>query len=87
MCKKKFQGQGWMLFPDNEEVNCSKGDCKLLKKHDYLMEQIDSVLEMVLLRQLLQVKSLSQIEQFFLAIAPYVKAKRQDKVTKVSEQN
>lgn len=80
--QKKFQDR-LDAIPDNEESTAPKVIAVIEEACDYLMEQIDSVFGAGTSEAAFAgVKSLSQIEQFFLAIAPYVKAKRQDKVTK-----
>lgn len=80
--QKKFQDK-LDAIPDNEESTAPKVIEVIEEACDYLMEQIDSVFGNGTSEAAFAgVKSLSQIEQFFLAIAPYVKAKRQDKVTK-----
>lgn len=80
--QKKFQDK-LDAIPDNEESTAPKVIEVIEEACDYLMEQIDSVFGAGTSEAAFAgAKSLSQIEQFFLAIAPYVKAKRQDKVTK-----
>lgn len=80
--QKKFQDR-LDAIPDNEESTAPKVIAVIEEACDYLMEQIDSVFGAGTSEAAFAgAKSLSQIEQFFLAIAPYVKAKRQDKVTK-----
>lgn len=80
--QKKFQDR-LDAIPDNEESTAPRVIAVIEEACDYLMEQIDSVFGAGTSEAAFAgAKSLSQIEQFFLAIAPYVKAKRQDKVTK-----
>jgi hypothetical protein len=80
--QKKFQDR-LDAIPDNEESTAPRVIAVIEEACDYLMEQIDSVFGAGTSEAAFAgSKSLSQIEQFFLAIAPYVKAKRQDKVTK-----
>lgn len=70
-------------IPDEDESTAPQVIAVVEEACDYLMEQIDSAFGKGTSDAVFAgVKSLSQIEQFFLAIAPYVKAKRQDKVTK-----
>lgn len=80
--QKKFQDR-LDAIPDNEESTAPRVIAVIEEACDYLMEQIDSVFGAGTSEAAFAgAKSLSQIEQFFLAIAPYVKAKRQYKVTK-----
>jgi len=80
--QKKFQDR-LDAIPDNEESTAPRVIAVIEEACDYLMEQIDSVFGAGTSEAAFAgAKSLSQIEQFFLAISPYVKAKRQDKVTK-----
>lgn len=70
-------------IPDEGESTAPQVIAVVEEACDYLMEQIDSVFGAGTSKAVFAgAKSLSQIEQFFQGIAPYVKTKRQDKVAR-----
>jgi len=80
--QKRFQDR-LNTIPNDDPSTAPQVIAVVEEAWDYLSEQIDSVFGAGTSEAAFAgAKSLSQVEQFFIAIAPYVKMKRQDKVAK-----